>query len=1109
LSSLSTTNFSTLILCILILSTISFAAAPDRITGSIDSGQMVQLARSLHPKVQPQYDQGAVDPQFKFSYVTLLTSPSASQQRALDKVMADQQNPSSPNYHKWLTPEQYAERFGLSQNDISKISTWLKAQGFTVLSVAPGRNSIILSGTAGQFERAFQTEIHHYNVDGESHFANATPLKIPAAWSGIVTVVRGLHNFQMKPLGVRRMPGLHPSYYDSALNAIFAAPGDVATIYDIGPLYTAGFDGTGQKLAIIGQTDIYLSDINDFRSGFGLSQISGCTTNTSGVVTACNSSNFQYIWVPDATYPDPGAPDTCGDLAEADLDVEWSGATARNAQIIFVNSPAIVNPQCTTLLSGGVENALSYAIQHTVAPVVSMSYGICELYANSDETELQQANTQGMTIINSSGDTGAAGCDGFTNSLTNPPNLAVGGPAVSYPASSQYVTGVGGTEVPFTDFTSTYWGTTNGSDGGSALGPPAPRVPEEAWNDDYEFGAYCAANPTDSFCTYYGITSQYTAQAALGIGAGGGGASNCYTVNGAGQCTAGFPQPSWQTVTIPLQASARFVPDVSLLATPNFPGFIFCTELSEWGLSGTGSTCAPGGATGITNTLALINSKGNPDPTIIGGTSVSTPVFAGMVALLNQYFQGTSAAGLGNVNPMLYTLAKTNPNNYFHQLTTGNSQEYCVPGTPTSQQLAWQCPPSGVLGFLASNSDTPTGYNLVTGLGSVDLNNLATAWAAARTTSSIALHASASPIVFGQSVTLTATANPLTATGVVTFSTGGTTLGTKPLSSGVAAISTTSLPVGADTITASYPGDGYNQPSTGTTVVNVTAPAFTWVGGGASHTVLAGQKTIPYSFTATPTTPTGAPQFTSTVTFGCTFAPTDTTLTNASCAFNTGQTIPTQIAAGTTGAVPVTLTITTTGPNQGTGSQLRHRADNRSPWLPFALPIAGVVMVGLFGRKLSKRSAIALFCFSLALLGFMVACGGSSSPPVSVTVTPSSTVQLYANEAGNSWPTRATQQQFSATVNNSSNQSVTWAVTGTSANGTITSAGVYTSPATVPSPATVTVTATSAAATTPGSGTVNLLTPTGNGLLPAPYTVTVTANEGGTSHSQTVSLTVD
>ena len=118
-------------------------------------------------------------------------------------------------------------------------------------------------------------------------------------------------------------------------------------------------------------------------------------------------------------------------------------------------------------------------------------------------------------------------------------------------------------------------------------------------------------------------------------------------------------------------------------------------------------------------------------------------------------------------------------------------------------------------------------------------------------------------------------------------------------------------------------------------------------------------------------------------------------------------------------------------------------------------------------------------------------------------------MQLYANEAGNSWPTRATQQQFSATVNNSSNQSVTWAVTGTSANGTITSAGVYTSPATVPSPATVTVTATSAAATTPGSGTVNLLTPTGNGLLPAPYTVTVTANEGGTSHSQTVSLTVD
>jgi hypothetical protein len=175
------------------------------------------------------------------------------------------------------------------------------------------------------------------------------------------------------------------------------------------------------------------------------------------------------------------------------------------------------------------------------------------------------------------------------------------------------------------------------------------------------------------------------------------------------------------------------------------------------------------------------------------------------------------------------------------------------------------------------------------------------------------------------------------------------------------------------------------------------------------------------------------------------------------------------------------------------------------------LPIAGVAMLGLMrgkvSRKASKHLAIALLCFSLILFGFMVACGGgSSSPPPppapSVTVSPSATVNLYADEAGNAWPVSATQQQFSATVNNSTNQTVTWAVTGGNANGTITSSGLYTSPVTVPNPATVTVTATSTVATTPGSGTVDILTPTGNGALPATYTVTVTATEVGVAPEQ-------
>ena len=1044
LPSLLTSNLSTLILCVLLcvlmFSTLSFAAAPDRITGSV-SGQTVPLARSLHPRAQPKYDQGVIDPQFNFAYVTLVTSLSVSQQRALDKLMAEQQDPSSPNYRKWLTPAQYADRFGLSQNDIDKITTWLKAQGFTVISVGGGRNSVVFSGTAMQIEAAFQTQIHRYNIRGEEHFANATEVKIPAAWSGVVTGVRGLNSFLLKPMNAKRR--LHWDYYfsDSNYTADFIAPGDIATFYDINPLYAAGNDGTGQTLAIVGQTDIYLADINDFRSGFALSQIpfsetptsGSCTTNSSGlVVSPCTTTNLGYKLVG----TDPGTTYSCGDLSEADNDIEWSGATARNAQIIYVNSPIVYDANCNYVSGGGVEAALSAAINPPIgppiAPVISMSYGACELGANlSDETELQQGNVEGITILNSSGDTGAAECD--PNESDPWGYLATGGAAVSYPASSVYVTGVGGTAIPWADFTSAYWGTTNGTNGGSLLPPPAPRVPEEAWNDDFEFAAYCDANSSNSFCTSYGFTATTSALqvqetfataaeaagAGNGIGAGGGGVSNCATFNGSGQCTAGFPLPPWQqglSFPTPPPVAYRYSPDVSLLASPNWPGYIYCTELSELGLSGTGSTCAPGGTAGITNALSLVDSQGNPDPPILGGTSVSTPIFAGIVALLNQYL-GTPN-GVGNVNPTLYKLA-IKPNNSFNQLTsvdTGNNQVFCVAGDPPNQTLeaGLICPgTTGVLGFLSSNADTATGYNLVTGLGSVDVNNLAVAWAAARTTSATVLGAAPTSATQGQTVILTATVSPSSATGMVTFSIGATTIATIPLGAGTANLVTNDLPVGADTVTASYAGDGYNKPSSGTTVVNVTAPTFTFVGGG-SHTVLAGQKTLAYSFTATPTSPIGSPAFTSTVTFGCTFAPADATLTNSSCTFT-----PATITTGTSGATPVSLVITTTGPNSGTGTELRHRADNHSPWLPLALPLAGIVVVGFAGRKVWKHSAIASLCVSLVLLGLLLACGGSNTAkPVTVTVNQGQPASVFPTDIADGWLTQTA--QFTATVTNGS-----------------------------------------------------------------------------------------
>ena len=120
--------------------------------------------------------------------------------RILQKLLADQQNPQSANYHRWLTPEEYADRFGVSPGDLDKITSWLRSEGLTIANVARGRSWVAVNGSAAQVEAAFQTEIHQYLVNGETHFANATEPSVPAAIGPLVLGIRGLHNFRMRPL---------------------------------------------------------------------------------------------------------------------------------------------------------------------------------------------------------------------------------------------------------------------------------------------------------------------------------------------------------------------------------------------------------------------------------------------------------------------------------------------------------------------------------------------------------------------------------------------------------------------------------------------------------------------------------------------------------------------------------------------------------------------------------------------------------------------------------------------------------------------------------------------------------------------------------------------
>jgi subtilase family serine protease len=815
---------------------VGYGATADRITSGL-SAATVPLAGHIHRLAQPQFDQGRVEPSMPMGTITLAVTPTAAQQQAITQLLADQQNPKSASYHKWLTPEQYADRFGLSKNDIQQIATWLTGQGFTMVHTARGRNWVSFTGTAAQVEAAFGTEIHHYNVNNEMHYANSTAPKIPAGLAGLGAGIRGLNDF--RPRVRAKHPNARPDWFSSK-SGNFIAPGDMATIYDINALYNAGFDGTGETLAVMGQTDVYLADLNDFRSGFGLSTYT-CTTNTSGVITACNDPHFKYI----LDGQDPSV-STHGDLGEADLDLEWTGAIARGAQIIYVNSTDTFT-------------SYYYAIDNKVAPVISLSYGLCEFDDNNlvnDEVELQTANLEGITFVNSSGDSGAAECD-FFQTVTST-NLATEGIAVSYPASSPEVTGVGGTGITLAALdNSTYWGTSNNTNGGSALS----YIPEQVWNDDLEIYQFCQGQSSSAFCTQGGstaqpgwvpITSETTSQNDIGISSSGGGASNCATQNaGKTACVAGFAKPSWQSVTVSGQTT-RMSPDVSFLATPNFPGYVFCTPLSELtGANSTNSSCASGIQSAVDTYLS-----------IIGGTSASAPVFAGVMTVMNQYLNGASSPGLGNVNPTLYQLALTPSNGVFHPVTSGDNFVACSVGTPTNQPVSYRCPSGGVLGFSASTSDATTGYNLVAGLGSIDVNKLATSWAAGRTATTSTVTPSSSTIFQGQSVTLTATVthNP---TGSVTFKNGTTVLGTSQLTSGTATLTTTTLPVGANSITASFNGNGTYNSSTSTATTVTVSPAFSMTADAASFQVAQGSSidaTVNVVF---------ASGFTGTVTFSC------------------------------------------------------------------------------------------------------------------------------------------------------------------------------------------------------------------------------------------------
>ncbi len=769
-----------------------------RITQAVEDSKLTVLRGNTHPLALPQYDQGAAPADLPMNRMLLVLQRGPEQEAALKQLLDDQQDKASPNYHKWLTPDEFGLQFGPADQDIQTITAWLQLHGFQVAQVSKGRTVIEFSGTAAQVQEAFHTEIDKYVVNGEQHWANASDPQIPAALAPVVGGILSLHNFRAQPL-VHNLGIVSRAKDTGAITPLaqplFTAPSpggfcgvqgspcygvgpyDFATIYNLTPLWNAtpAINGAGQTIAIVGETDIDPLDVTNFRNFFGLP-----------------APNLQIIH----DGPAPGILQD-GEETESDLDVEWSGAVAPGATIDFVVAQSTETTQ-------GIHLAALHIIDNNLAPVMSESYGQCELFMGTAGNQFfnqlwQQAAAQGITVMIATGDSGSAVCDRQTAAAPFP---ATNGLQVSGYSSTPYNVAVGGTD--FNDLTSfsTYWNPTNSS---TTEASAKSYIPETTWNDSCTNGVFgsllgFSTNP-ETNCNNPRLINFVVPSG------GSGGKSVCITSNGStlSSCISAYPKPSWQSALTP-HDSRRDVPDISLFAAGGSPSgsFYLICELDQ-----SGGACNPNASTA--------------DFLGVGGTSASAPAFAGIMALVNQQ----TGARQGNANYVLYKLATQQPS-AFHDVTSGTIAMPCATGSPNCTTST----PGLQYGVLSGYAAT-TGYDLATGLGSVDAFNLVTKWNSVTLAPSVTTLSSLTPttITHGQPVSVTVGVAPQSGTGapagtvaLVGGPTGSVTdFDSHTLDANGNAVWTTSLlPGGTYNVTAHYPGDGNYAGSNSTNSVPVT-----------------------------------------------------------------------------------------------------------------------------------------------------------------------------------------------------------------------------------------------------------------------------------------------
>jgi subtilase family serine protease len=819
----------------------------------ISSGNLVTLEGNT-PAVarKAAYDRGMVPDNQPMDQMEVLLRRPAAEEASLQKLIEQQHRPGNPSYHKWLTADQFAQRFGVPEGNVSTVKEWLQSQGFHIDGVQQSGLIIMFSGTAGMVREAFHTEIHNIQLkNGDEHVSNVSDPKVPANIAELVVGPVSLGNFighplshhiasaqikdgkVIKPEGPQTPRGEYT--FTSSGDTYYAlVAGDVATIYNLNPLFTAGYTGKGTTIAVVEDSTMYtVNDWNTFISTFGLSGYGGTLTQThpSGSLTCT-------------------APTDNADDSEVEIDAEYASAAAPGATI----NVASCKDGSTNATFGGLIAVQNLTTAATPPPIISMSYGECEAENGQTNnkafsTAFQQAAAQGISVFVSSGDDGAVGCDRDATAATH-------GLGVTGWGESPYNVSVGGTDFydGYLGNESTYWNSTNSASYNSALS----YIPEIPWNDSCAsqlianvlFAAGGTGAPTSA--NTYGTNGSCNSSAGeanfLNDSGGSGGPSGCYSGTAStsevvsGTC-AGIAKPSWQSVYGNPADGVRDVPDVSLFAANGVWGHYYVVCYSHPGRQYGGVACtgAPSGWSGF------------------GGTSVSSPIMAGIQALIDQYV-GTTTNGVGakqgNPNYVYYALANSEygasgsstcnsdsspaSSCVFYDVTAGDNNMPC-----TGSHNCYK--PSGTygVGSLTTSSYSPiyataSGWDFATGIGSVNAYNLALAWANAFPTTT-ALTATPSTVASGGTTVLKATVSAATLdnatsggtqvpiAGTITFKDGTSTLATCTLSSATCSstINYSQLTVGGNNITAVYSGSNAYPGSTSSIVV-VTATAATY-----------------------------------------------------------------------------------------------------------------------------------------------------------------------------------------------------------------------------------------------------------------------------------------